>query len=545
MLVKRMKTTRGRKLSDESGSTLIVVLIVMLVLAVGATALAGMVINTTGSVATSRDRAQAQAAVDAGIAAQTARLESGDLPCADTSKADVPVIEGTASPKYKFTLTCTGSSATLTVNASVANAEASHQTVFSVASATPPPTAGGPGLFYTYGMTTRMNSFVFDAANSEVGIDDFVGSGGVYASTGKIECGTDSIFPSDIYTKSGSMQIDTGCVVKGNAYIGGHANLNGGTIEGSLVAPSVEEHRIAGTVGRAGSTDGNVIFGGTLNLNGGKVFGSVTAAGSGKSTLDTGTVSGDFRYKGSYGVGGTAASSIVKGNIIKDGTLTATPLPTIPGWQDVSFVPVSKTQPPKAWVDAGYKLITVEGDACKKWSTYTADITSVTGALSGRTIFDVRPCANDLETNSGGSKDFGVNQDVAVIADKWNLSGTNFKSLDGKPHTVFLITPDGNPAAAGPDCKLPAEGSQLVNGSMNDKKIAVYIYTPCQMKFNGGYLRGQVYSGNMNFGGGVTIAFAPRNIPGYDFGKDTAPMPGSGGSGGAKTFSVVSSRDLK
>jgi hypothetical protein len=94
-----------------------------------------------------------------------------------------------------------------------------------------------------------------------------------------------------------------------------------------------------------------------------------------------------------------------------------------------------------------------------------------------------------------------------------------------------LITPDSKPAVAGPQCNSPALDSQQLNDSTVDPTIAIYIYTPCAMKFNSGTatFRGQVYSGQLSFGGGVKVAFAPRNIPGYDFGEDVEPWPGTGG----------------
>ncbi|UJP10275.1 type II secretion system GspH family protein [Microbacterium sp. KUDC0406] len=544
MLVNRLRNRRRE--DDETGSTLVAVLIVMIVLTIGGVALSAIIVNTTGSLVNSNDRAKAQAAVDAGIAAQTARLESGELPCAAASDHDR--VDGTGTPRYDYTVICGGGVATLTATATVGDADVSRQAVFSVTGGAKPPTAGGPGLFYTYGMDTRLNSYVFDEIHSEVGIDEFTGSAGVFASLGDIKCGGGSVFPGDIYTKTGGLQLDTGCLVKGNAYIGGKANVNGGTIEGSLVAPMDTNHNIAGVIGKSGGDEGNAFLGGTFTLNAGTIYGSVTAAGADNTTLGSGTIHGNFRYRGGYSTWGTPATTIVKGGLVKDSALTAPTLPEIPVWQDVSFTPVNSTTPPQAWADEGYKLVTVTGAACGKWSGNSADVTSVAGALSSKTVFDIRGCSGNFDTNSGdANKEVKVNRDIAVIANKWFLSGTKFKSADGDPHTIFLITPDGNPAAAGPQCTSPAADSQQLNDSTVDPKIAIYIYTPCGMKFNSGSatFRGQVYAGGLSFGGGVKVAFAPRHIPGQDFGEDVEPWPGGGGGGGAALiFSLVSTRDV-
>ncbi|CAH0151479.1 hypothetical protein [Microbacterium sp. Bi121] len=529
-------------LRNDRGATLVVVIIVMMVLMVGAVLVGGLVVNTASSVVSSRSTAQSRAAADAGLAAAIAQASgAGADPC-----SAVPA--GTA-PNYTVAVACDSpgvGQVTYTVTGTASGASTTLSAVYELDGLTPP-TAGGPGLFYTYSMGSRLNSYVFDSANSEMGIDDFVGSAGVYASLGKIACGTGSVFPGDIYTKTGDMQLDNGCVVEGNAYIGGTAVVNGGKIEGSLIAPKDVGHTIAGTVGKVGGSEGNVFVGGTVTLNAGTVYGSVRAAGTGNSTLGSGTIFGGFTYKGGYGTWGTPATTIVKGPITKNTALATVPLPEIPTWQDVDFTPVNATTPPQAWADEGYKLTTVTGTACNKWSGNSADVTSVASTLTSRMIFDIRACSGNFDTNAGGAnKQVKINRDIAIIANRWYLSGTKFSSADGQPHTIYLITPDSKPAVAGPQCNSPASASEQLNDSMVDPKIAIYIYTPCKMKFNSGpaTFRGQVYSGELEFGGGVKVAFAPRNIPGYDFGEDVDPWPGSGGAGTDSLGDLISQRDV-
>lgn len=541
---------RRRGVPDDGGSAIVSVLIVMLVLSLGALTLAVVVTNTAGVVVDSRTTAQSRAAADAGLTELVASAARGDV--CDQALTDVPLGSGS---RFTATSSCDDASGLVTFQSRGSSNGAAPVTVravyeLEVDPGASPPTAGGPGLFYTYGLTTRLNSYVFDDAHSEVGIDEYTGSAGVYASTGKIECGWGSVFPGDIYTKTGELQLDSGCVVEGNAYIGSRANVNGGRIEGTLVAPSTSAHTIAGTVGKAGGSEGNVFLGGTFTLNSGTVYGSVSASGSGTSTLGSGTIHGNFTYRGGYGVWGTPASTIVKGVVVKNAALAAPTLPEIPAWQDVAFTPVNATTPPKAWSDEGYKLTTVTGTACSKWSGNSADVTSLASALTSRMIFDIRTCAGNFDTNAGGAnKTVSINQDIAIITNRWFLSGTKFKSADGQPHTIFLITPDGAPTTAGPQCSGGALDSQQLNDSTVDPKIAIYLYTPCLMKFNSGTatFRGQVYSGKLEFGGGVKVSFAPRNIPGYDFGKDVEPWPGGSGGGDGATSGIgtlLSLRDV-
>lgn len=532
MLVDLGSRLRARR--DERGSALVSVLVIVLVLSIGALTLAAIVTNSTGLVVDSRSTAQSRAAADAGLAELLAAAERGVV--CDQTLSDVKLGAGSS---YTATSTCDDATGLVVFDSTGTSGHGGTTTAravyeLNVTPAGTPPTAGGPGLFYTYGMTTRLNSYVFDDVNSEMGIDEFTGSAGVYASTGKIECGSGSVFPGDIYTKIGDLQLDAGCLIEGNAYIGGRAFVNGGKIEGSLIAPKNDNHTISGTVGTSGGSEGNLFLGGTITLNGGTVYGSVSASGTGNSTLGSGTIFGNFTYRGSYSVWGTPAGTIVKGAIVKNTGLAAPTLPEIPPWQDVTFTPVNATTPPQTWADEGYQLTTVTGSACDKWSGNSADVTSLAGALSARMIFDIRACSGNFDTNAGGAnKEVKVNQDIAIIANKWFLSGTKFISADGQPHTIFLITPDSRPTVAGPQCDWPAQDSQQLNDSTVAPQIAVYVYTPCLMKFNSGTatFRGQVYSGRLEFGGGVKVAFAPRSIPGYDFGKDVEPWPGTGGGG--------------
>lgn len=541
---KRRRVAIGARVRSvlAAGDSGVALPMVLLVFVVGVALISAFLVAITGSfqvTATTKAHVQAQAAAEAGINTVVAAAMSAD-PCAATGP-----VTGT-DPKFTATFSCNAGKDLLTITSTgtAPNGQSRKvQAVVALQDTSAPPTEGGPGLFYTYGMATRLNGYVFDDVNSEVGIDVFAGSAGVYASTGDINCGAGSVFPSDIYTAVGGLQLDSGCLVQGNAYIGGTAKVNGGTIEGDLLAPKNVNHTITGVIGTTGTaTGGNIFTGGTVTVNRGTVHHSVTAAGSGKSTLGSGEIKGNFVYKGSYDTWG---GNIVRGTISQNAGITAPTLPPIPGWQDVAFVPDNTSSPSKAWRDAGFKLTTVTSSAdCKKWSGNGADVTALASTLTSNMIYDIRACTGGFDTNAGGAnKTVSIPSDIAIIANKWYLSGTKFSSSNGEKHTVFLITPDSRPATVGPQCDSPAAKSELLNGTTVDPKIAVYIYTPCEMNFNGGQFRGQVYAGKIAFGGGVKVAFAPRNVPGYDFGEGYNPV-GSGGSGsgsgsGATTGSYV------
>lgn len=509
MLVKHLRRWVRGRMKGDAGSTLVTVLIIMLVLSVGGIAIAGLVTSSTVSLAQSNSRLQAQAAVDAGIAAQTARLETGVLECG--ASATEAVGDDATSPEYEFAFSCNANTATLSVDATVDGATVKRQAVFTINPAGPPPTAGGPGMFYA-NQLSHLSNYEYLPEHSEVDIDDFAGASGVYVSNGNLACwDSNGVFPGIVYLKSGNLTLGSGCSVDSDVFVGGSFTIQGGS----------------------------------------QVTGNVFAAGTGQNTLGDGTVQGNFTYRGTFTTWSAPVTSRVKGAVTKDATLTPSKFPPIPDWQDVAFTPVSATIPPQAWADAGYGLTVVTGAACSKWRTSQEDVSSVFASQSGPMVYDVRGCTSkknehDFTTNDGGQKLITLTHDTAIIADSWYLSGARIESNGNVPRTLYLVTPDGNAAQAGPQCESPAAGSEMGNTSIVEPEVAVYIYTPCQVKMNsaGNVFRGQIYAGDLSFQGGGQIAFAPRNIPGYDFGEAVTPPPTPGGGTGETTVTLISTHDV-
>jgi Tfp pilus assembly protein PilX len=542
----------NRRRRDESGSALITVLIVVLVLGLITVTLSSAIANTTRTGVGVRTNLQAQAAADAGLAAASLALKSATDVCTTTVPSGSVPASGSTTASYAATIVCNTAKTQATVTASgTANGSTSRvQVVYAVNPSAPAVnyTAGGPGLIYTYQLADS-NTYSYNSANSEVLSSEYDGAGALYAVSGDVSCWTNVAYPANLYLGSGSLNMGNGCTIRGNAYIGGTVNMqSGGVVEGALVAPSTANHTIAGTVGTTSASTGRIDTGGTITLNRGTVRGSVNAAGTGNSTLGEGLITGDFTYKGTYNVynAGTEGT-IVKGSLRKSTTLTAPTLPAIPNWQDVVFTPSTPSTAPPAWAAKGYQLVTVPAANCNQWATYQENVGILTKALTSNTIYDIRACGDGLSTNSGGAKDIPLNRDVAIIANKWYLSGAKITSNDGQPHTLYLITPDSQPSTPGPQCNYPAGNSEQGNGSTVDPKIAVYIYTPCEMNFNdaSATFRGQVYAGKVRYAGGAKFSYAPRAIPGYDFG---AGVPGGGGGGaGTTTYTLgalISRRDV-
>lgn len=524
---------------DDRGIALPMVLLVFVLGIALVSAFLVAIVGSSQVTATTKSSLQAQAAAEAGIAAAVAKMQGAD-PC---TAVPSPLTGG--DPSYSVTTTCNAAKTQVVVLSSGTAPGGAQQRVQTVYSLTPPaltPTTGGPALFYSSRLGSRLNGYVFDEARSEVKPDAFSGSGSVYASTGDFACGDGSVLPQDVLVSSGNFQIDSGCVIRGNAYVGGILNLNRGSVEGNIVAPKNDVHNVTGRVGKPGS-NGNVTVGGTITLNDGYVEGDVVAAGSGNSTLGSGKIKGSFRYRGTYSSWGTPASGIVARDVVPDATLVPPVLPVIPAWKDVEFGPAQQA----AWTAAGFQIVTVPSAECRSWQgTHNQNpIWPRLSEITNSTVFDVRACEK-ISTNEGlnpEQRKIQLKADIAIIARQGVLTGMTFSSDASR--TMWFITPDAEPSKAGPQCPSADSAGFTVRGNAVGDKVALYLYTPCVANFNAsGQWRGQVYSGDLIFGGGVSMAFAPRSIPGYDFsgGGGGGGTPGS--SGPSTLGSLVSQRNV-
>lgn len=176
---------------------------------------------------------------------------------------------------------------------------------------------------------------------------------------------------------------------------------------------------------------------------------------------------------------------------------------------------------PQAWRQQDYTLVTVPSSQCAEWNgTHNQNpIWSRLSQVTTNTVYHVSVC-DKISTDQGLKADqkvINLQADIAIISRGGTISGLTFKG----PHTVFFITPDASPNTPGPQC---AGEQYVIKQNVFANNSASYIYTPCTINFNTqGQWRGQVYAGRVEFNGGVALAYAPRNIPGYDFGTGMIP----------------------
>ncbi len=526
---------------NERGIALPMVLVVFLV---GFALVGAFLVAIVGSAQvsnTTRSGIQAQAAAEAGVEAAKVALVSA-AGASTNFCSSFPVVTSVA-PHYEVTGVCDNASSptSITLESTSVLADGTTARVQAVlpvnAGSSAQNTAGGPSIVFANSFGSLSN-YSLDAVNSEVEHQDF------YVRTGDIACWNSGTYSHSFYLYSGRFTNGQSCTVNGNIYA-----KNGVTLQGTVNGDIVSHNAGGDIIYESAKVNGDFWSKGTLSPLQAPVSGNVTLAGSGSSTFQNKAAVGkNLVHKGPV----SGASSRVTGTISQLTSPSVPDFPEIQPWQDVSFEVVTNAQgvpePPAAWKQAGYSLEVVTDSACNVWQTYTVNPASALANQNSPKIFDLRGCGDfGFDTNNTSEiarKTVSVKTDIAFVTNKWRMSGTQFKSADGQPHTIHFITPDGNPNLPGPQCNSPAGESTLINATTVDPKLAIYLYTPCTMNFNGNAtsstFRGQVYAGTVTFNGGVKMAFAPRSIPGYDFATGASPSnPGQPTPGGSSVPTLL------
>lgn len=510
-------------LRSERGAALPMVLLVFVLSVALVSAFLISIVGASQVTSTTKASVQAQAAAEAGLASVVASLHND--PCTVPSSARTGTL---ASSGWSFNVTsveygdglswggnCDDSTMVRIVSEGRQGAtpETTVEAVYRYTPATPATnTQGGPSLIFTETVGNLSHFFVDQDASEAQG--DF------YARNGDVACWNNHTYTHSFYVLNGSFTNGQDCTIDGNVYAGGTVTLQGKVL-GNVLSRATGQSVMHGT----GRVYGNFATAGRLNLNGGRIDGNVTLGGTGESQIN-GLIGGNLRYRGTLKTSSGTVASHVSGTITQSSTTEVDQLPVVPPWNDVAPTLTN-------WTDAHFTVVTVPAGQCSRWYGWSTDpIWPTLSTVTTPTVYDVRACSDGISTNSltGADKSqrtLSMRTNLAFVVNAWDMSGMHIQSADGAEHTAWFITPDGNPAAAGPQCTGGAKNSELKNASTVSDDIAVYMYTPCEVNFNGGVkFRGQVYAGRTVFNGGATLAFAPRSIPGYDFSE------GGGGSGG-------------
>lgn len=419
--------TRAHR-SDESGSALVTVLIVMMVLGLLTVSLSAAVVNTTRTTVGVRGSLQAQAAADAGIAAAVAAAKanpSGVCTVASTS---------TTAPRYSVSTTCPSGTGRAIFRSTgqgedggSTTVEAAYQYVGGVAAAAP-----------EYAMTIGGNGL---SANSlTVKPDEGAGDSAALILSGDfMTCNNTTSFATDVVLYAGSIELTNSCTFEKSLYVSGNVRLNSSiTVKGSIHA--------LGTVSIDNSTVkvlGDINARGRVNVQG-QVSGNVTTEGD-LTMPSNGTIAGNAT------IGGNATLS---SNAKINGTLTATGKATISGSTVGKLVAGGA-------LDLNAATITGEiiGGSPEPAAMYNVKAGSILIAAPFKENFQASTVTGDVVSTRAGAKSFiapdtkiggalrlagtastGWGPPTATRGNSYNVTGLTAPAVPAKP-TVPTPTP--------------------------------------------------------------------------------------------------------
>ncbi|MDQ7991600.1 MAG: hypothetical protein AAGC63_15350, partial [Propionicimonas sp.] len=376
MLVKLSRRLRR----DQSGSTLVSVLVIMIVLTLFAVTLAAVVTTTTRTLASTRESAQARQAADAGLSAMKAAfMRGGDCPAtAPSSTSDDPL--------YRTSCVKSGAEVTFTSTGEAdGNAETTVEAVYRI----PEVPEKEPALVTRAPLDLSALKIRAVDPSEPATVWVIPETGG----SGDFTCNSGGSIAGSVYLPAGAVFGSGGCEVKGDVYAEKSITIGSGTkIRGDLVSLSgnvtvTGGNTIDGSIYAKGNVTGTSLSGKFVeSIHAG---GNLSLSGGAPVARDKITYGGTFTYPHS-GHDAWAVTSVTK-------TVVAPPqLPTAPQW--VGFTQADLD----ALVDAGELTRVAWTGACAYSWWPEHEMIAKLMSYTKPTLIDARHCARlDLHQYSG------------------------------------------------------------------------------------------------------------------------------------------------
>lgn len=481
----------------EEGSTLVSVLIIMLILTVGGLVLANIVINTMGSVSTSRGNAESRAAADAGLADVSTMIQRGEIDCvagpAGSPAVVLPTVSSTASSPvtYSVEVSCekptNGKTRLKLLSTGIADGGETTTTE----------AIYGPGLVGA--ITSYTKGLYLSGLATQTG--DILVNAGTFRCDHENRYNPSIRIMGDVIVRNGDSQVSGGCQIVGDLITFGDITFSGNSglrptyVEGDVYALNSESVSSTFRLASGTKVDGNVYVKGDAHLS----------AGS--------TVTGDLVATGMVvNSGGTVIGSIQQGSTKP----IATPwqlAPSAAQWVDVLF---PTTSPAPACPDVNYDM----ASAIALLSSYTSP-----------TIVDWRGCETKYtnrfiqisSANPAHKLEISLRTDVTIYTkSSLLLEQVHIRSADGLPHQFNVVVPDS--AAPGPIAPpthtAPTACGTLafpivlsIVGTTMDPLISGAAYSPCELRIDTSVWNGIIYSANPASFLGSTVEYRDLVLP--------------------------------
>jgi hypothetical protein len=588
-----------RMRQDDSGSALVAVIGVLLVTIVIASVVSASAVHALGYTSATRAGTQSQAAADAGIAAGKAVLMTSGACTTSMTELNstdphyrVTIWRGTATGTW--TLGCPTSTSTqarlistgYATSKGTAGQDGGDLSYEELILNKEVIQSSGAAIFL--GAGGQFNQFTLSSGNSE--------TADIRVKTGNWECSSAGTYDGNIIVENGSATLsNAGCQVNGSIHAktsvtisaggkvtgdiiasGGNVNINASAASVNNVYVNGDLNFYSGTIkGSAevtGSTatfnSGAVVMGSlwtkTLNSLAGRINSNlIVSSTSGTSTITPGSAS-DKRVGGTVTLGGGLNSWADSGSctqhwneagyacaLVAQGAVggpislrvtglaapTAKPAPSVPPWVDVSYVwadwqAVGYAQQKLDWPST---LCNIDNNGVN-----TAYFQSVLNQTVS-TVYDTRTgCPGGVYFGLSAHVNMSLKTNLTFVGAGFRLEGMTVNSNNTIDRQINFIVPDGNMAAAGPNCSYN-NGQKGVIHFNNTTKLGDHaygmLYTPCAFEINNGSKwRGQIYAGKITTSAADGLTYLPIGIAGVNL--DGAAMDPS-----ISPFKVTSSRN--
>ncbi|MGN8551666.1 UNVERIFIED_CONTAM: hypothetical protein OHV15_03655 [Microbacterium sp. SLM126] len=536
MLVKLRRRMSGH---TEEGSALIAVLVIMLVLSVGGMALAAIVTNTSGILSDARSTTQSRAVADAGLADALGLAKRSGSFCGLTLEDDLPSGNG-VTPEYSVTTTCDTTAKTVTFT-SIGRAGSGETTTRAVYNYTSGSTGHGADMVFYSDTTFTKEVLTSTASNGLLSI--VIPSGG-------FECMVHT--PANVIA-SGDLVTKSGCVIDGNARVGGKVTMNGAadTIKGSLTASSTASAKLEGQILGDITLGGGLTTGWNNRTYPGKVSvrGNVNLASNSIAGTVTIPKANYVEYDGYLKINSpTATSPRVAGGLVWQDTVPIPTAPTFDPWFDYTYN-VADWRPFNGVTFTEITLVNSGNGpwTCNRFKDNNPQTSGAAGwrelgALTTPTIINATACGT-LTSNNGSVPNVALGTDIVFIAKSFDLTQLTFTAKSGASPRLWYIVNDGAPTGAGagvPSCTNGA--GNIVSNHTDMAGVTAMLYTPCTIKIEGNSKwTGAFYGGAFSYGGGMTFVGANIALPGM---PASATLPGAGTSSSSALGTLVSRGDL-
>ena len=530
--------------SDERGSALVSVMVIMFVLTLFALTAAAMVVNTARSTTFTSGTTQSRAAADAGIATALGAFRAGTLACSGTSRTTASA--SGATPRYSVSCalsdvttsgttstgtTTTGRATFTSTGSSATGADVVVESVYTYKIVTAAPTAELDDLTFFGDATFTQQTNTISGTKLSLAIPK-----------GNLEC--HNVIPANIRVSGNFLANTDGCDVTGSVTAGGTigSNPSGSHIRGNATSASA-----TGTSIWRGAVGGNFWTAGNLELDwSGKrsIDGNLTAGGY--VSLYSDTVGGNVTVPAAKMLTATWQSTVnlpagshsqVGGTILRPASVTSPVAPTFEAWREYSFSAAD-------W--PGYDLVVLDTQAkCDHFDRHPGGV-GVDGwnALATEhdrdTIIDARQCALGLTSNYGTAATAIIRHNYVFVANQFDLTPLTLKPAAGADVKAWFIVPDADNNAK-PDTSINCGGSHSITINSTYITVPSFAYTPgCIKVSGGGVFTGTMYGGGFSHGGLINIYGQKVGFPGQASGGSS----GGGGAGGTLTITgLVAQRD--